>query len=41
MQLNLWEGCVAMPATAQIFWDIFEATGSIVAYLLYKRFTIH
>lgn len=24
---------------AEVFWQIFESTGSVVAYLLYKRFS--
>ncbi|MDQ7793861.1 MAG: YqzL family protein [bacterium] len=27
--------------TAELFWRIFEVTGSISAYLLYKRFSQH
>lgn len=26
---------------AEVFWGIFEHTGSIVAYLLYKRYSFH
>ncbi|BDG60831.1 hypothetical protein caldi_19210 [Caldinitratiruptor microaerophilus] len=25
---------------AQVFWDLFLRTGSVIAYLLYKRFTL-
>lgn len=28
-----------MVLMAQLFWKIFETTGSITAYLLYKRFS--
>ncbi|WP_152908973.1 MULTISPECIES: YqzL family protein [Thermincola] len=27
--------------TAEFFWRIFEATGSITAYILYKRLAVH
>ncbi|MEW6273714.1 MAG: YqzL family protein [Bacillota bacterium] len=27
--------------TAEFFWRLFEATGSIKAYMLYKRFALH
>lgn len=32
------KGSEAMVLMAQFFWKIFETTGSITAYLLYKRF---
>lgn len=28
-------------STADVFWTIFSSTGSVVAYLLYRRFTVH
>ncbi|HHW42434.1 MAG: YqzL family protein [Thermoanaerobacteraceae bacterium] len=27
--------------TAEFFWRLFEATGSIRAYILYRRFALH
>ncbi|MFO7273407.1 MAG: YqzL family protein [Symbiobacteriaceae bacterium] len=27
-------------AAAELFWNIFSNTGSVIAYLLYKRFTV-
>lgn len=27
-------------ATAEVLWTIFSHTGSVIAYLLYKRFTV-
>lgn len=32
---------VVVLASAEVFWEIFLRTGSIVAYLLYKRFTLN
>jgi hypothetical protein len=26
---------------ADVFWTIFSNTGSVFAYLLYRRFTVH
>jgi hypothetical protein len=34
------EGVVSLLVTADFFWRMFEATGSIAAYLLYKRLMI-
>jgi len=31
---------VSLLVTADFFWKLFEATGSIAAYLLYKRLMI-
>ncbi|MCL6638244.1 MAG: YqzL family protein [Firmicutes bacterium] len=30
-----------MLLTAEFFWRLFEATGSIRAYILYRRFAVH
>jgi len=34
------EGCDPVQLTAELFWRLFEATGSIRAYLLYKRLSV-
>jgi hypothetical protein len=34
------EGCDPVLLTAELFWRLFEATGSIRAYLLYKRLSV-
>lgn len=28
-------------ALANLFWTLFADTGSLVAYLIYRRFTVH
>lgn len=28
-------------STADLFWRLFELTGSVAAYLLYRRFSMH
>ncbi|MEW6309261.1 MAG: YqzL family protein [Bacillota bacterium] len=33
-------GVVAIVTTALFFWKIFETTGSVTAYLLYRRFCL-
>ncbi|NLJ69215.1 MAG: YqzL family protein [Firmicutes bacterium] len=33
-----WKGGVPLKLTADFFWKLFEATGSITAYLLYKHY---
>lgn len=27
--------------TAEVFWKLFEATGSVMIYLLYRRAVVH
>jgi len=33
-------GGMSNSAAAELFWNIFSNTGSVIAYLLYKRFTV-
>ena len=33
-------GGMSNSAAAEVFWTIFSNTGSVIAYLLYKRFTV-
>lgn len=35
------EGVVCYMLTADFFWKLFEATGSITAYLLYRELVSH
>lgn len=28
-------------SAADLFWAVFSNTGSVLAYLLYRRFTVH
>ena len=30
-----------MVLTAEFFWRLFEATGSVLAYILYRRLAVH
>lgn len=30
-----------MILTAEFFWRLFEATGSVLAYILYRRLAVH